>query len=142
MAQKTANYQLNQWEPEDDFLRTDFNEDNAKIEAALNLKCAVIVGSYTGNNAAERTISLGATPKAVFVCSRSGIAGESGLIYGGLAVTGSGVNSMNSGTVYSPAAVEITEGGFIVRYSGDEYVGAVRLFANFNIVQYNYIAVF
>ena len=31
----TTNYNLCQWEPEDPVLRTDFNEDNAKLEAAL-----------------------------------------------------------------------------------------------------------
>ena len=142
MPNQTTNYKLNQWEPEDDFLRTDFNEDNAKIEEALNLKCEVIVGSYTGNNATERTISLGATPKAVFVCGRSGLLYDSSYIYGGLAVTGSGVNSMNGGTVYSPAAVEITNGGFIVRYSGDTRYGGTRLHTNSTLLQYNYIAVF
>ena len=33
--QKTTNYQLCQWDGEDRILRTDFNEDNAKIDAAL-----------------------------------------------------------------------------------------------------------
>ena len=32
---QTTNYQLNQWEPTDQVLRTDFNADNAKIDAAL-----------------------------------------------------------------------------------------------------------
>ncbi len=32
----TTNYQLNQWEATDQVLRTEFNEDNAKIDAALN----------------------------------------------------------------------------------------------------------
>ena len=31
----TTNYQLNQWEPTDQVLRTDFNADNAKVDAAL-----------------------------------------------------------------------------------------------------------
>lgn len=31
----TANYGLCQWEPEDNFLREEFNQDNAKIDAAL-----------------------------------------------------------------------------------------------------------
>jgi len=31
----TPNYNLNQWEPDDRVLRTDFNADNAKIDAAL-----------------------------------------------------------------------------------------------------------
>ena len=32
----TTNYQLNQWEPNDQVLRTDFNADNAKLDAALH----------------------------------------------------------------------------------------------------------
>ena len=32
---QTTNYQLNQWEPTDQVLRTDFNADNAKTDAAL-----------------------------------------------------------------------------------------------------------
>ena len=32
---QTTNYQLNQWEPTDQVLRTDFNADNAKIDAVL-----------------------------------------------------------------------------------------------------------
>ena len=32
---KTTNYQLNQWEPTDQVLRTDFNADNAKLDTAL-----------------------------------------------------------------------------------------------------------
>ena len=35
MGTKTQNYQLNQWEATDNFLRTDFNEDNGKIDSAL-----------------------------------------------------------------------------------------------------------
>lgn len=31
----TEKYQLNQWDADDKVIRTDFNEDNAKIEAAL-----------------------------------------------------------------------------------------------------------
>ena len=31
----TTNYNLNQWEATDKVLRTEFNEDNAKIDAAL-----------------------------------------------------------------------------------------------------------
>ena len=35
---QTTNYQLNQWEPTDQVLRTDFNADNAKVDAALASK--------------------------------------------------------------------------------------------------------
>lgn len=34
-SNQTKNYQLNQWEPEDQVLRTDFNKDNEKIDAAI-----------------------------------------------------------------------------------------------------------
>ena len=34
-SNQTTNYGLNQWEATDQVLRTDFNSDNAKIEAAL-----------------------------------------------------------------------------------------------------------
>ena len=37
----TSNYRLNQWEPGDKVLRTDFNADNAKIDAALAGKAEV-----------------------------------------------------------------------------------------------------
>ena len=35
MAAYTTNYRLHQWEPEDHFLRTDFNEDFAKLDTAI-----------------------------------------------------------------------------------------------------------
>ena len=60
----TTNYQLNQWEATDQVLRTDFNEDNAKIDAALaglavrdmeleaaiaqKGNCQLVYGTYTG----------------------------------------------------------------------------------------------
>ena len=49
MATYTSNYQLHQWVPEDDFLRTDFNTDFQKIDTALaglqdgvELKCRAV----------------------------------------------------------------------------------------------------
>ncbi len=35
MSTKTSNYQLHQWEPNDQFLREDFNTDFAKIDAGI-----------------------------------------------------------------------------------------------------------
>ena len=35
MSKFTPNYQLHQWDPEDNFLRTDFNTDLSKIDTAL-----------------------------------------------------------------------------------------------------------
>ena len=83
MANYTEHYQLHQWEPTDDFLRTDFNTDFAKIDAALGekagveelaevqalagSKCRVVIGSYTGNGDSARVITLGFRPKVVAV---------------------------------------------------------------------------
>ena len=38
---QTTNYHLNQWEPTNQVLRTDFNADNAKLDAALAEKAEV-----------------------------------------------------------------------------------------------------
>ncbi len=35
MSTRTANYQLHQWVPEDQFLREEFNEDHVKIDTAI-----------------------------------------------------------------------------------------------------------
>ena len=95
MATYTSNYQLHQWVPGDNFLRTDFNTDFQKIDAAVKgvetaantalalkadkteltqacgaldeAKCETLTGSYTGNGANTRTIDPGCAPRAVFV---------------------------------------------------------------------------
>ena len=81
MATYTSNYGLHQWAPEDNFLRTDFNEDLKKIDEAikgvetdtdqkLTEKAEVVWGSYTGNNGEKRQISLGCKPKLVLLFCR------------------------------------------------------------------------
>ena len=97
----TTNYELSQWLSTDQVLRTDFNADNAKIDAALadkaeqadldvlsatvaqkanqsalNTVAATITkiafGTYTGDGTSIRTISLGYTPDAILVMSNWG----------------------------------------------------------------------
>ena len=46
---QTANYQLNQWEAEDKVLRTEFNADNAKLDAALAGLAAEVDGAVQAN---------------------------------------------------------------------------------------------
>ena len=48
MATETTNYGLHQWDPEDSFLRTDFNEDFRKIDAAISEKLSAFSGTYVG----------------------------------------------------------------------------------------------
>ena len=104
----TEHFSLNQWQADDQVKRTDFNEDNAKIDAALNdlsgglaaaqaekadqsaldalaaqvakkaataaldalskklasMPC-LVTGTYTGDGAESRLISLGFQPKCL-----------------------------------------------------------------------------
>lgn len=61
MAAYTEHYHLHQWEPEDNFLRTDFNEDSV-CWISTALKPEILSGSYTGDDARSRDISLGVSP--------------------------------------------------------------------------------
>ncbi len=123
---KTQHYQLNQWEAEDKVLRTEFNEDNQKIDQALQKKAdstdleeirsnlvQIAAGAYTGDGAASRLISLPFSPKAVYLCDKRGRTYASGAnltayYYGGLAVTG------NPATAGETALVTLEAGGFRV----------------------------
>ena len=57
----TTNYDLCQWEATDQVQRTDFNQDNAKIEAALNSKLSaieVVAETTITSNAAYFSLDL------------------------------------------------------------------------------------
>ena len=77
MAKYTEHYQLHQWEPEDPFLRTDFNEDLNKVDQALSQlasekygedKKAYVCGSYIGDGGTGmQDIALSFQPTLLFV---------------------------------------------------------------------------
>ena len=81
MATYTENYQLHQWVPEDDFLRTDFNTDFQKIDAAIRAvadtaeqvteKCGLLYGSFQGDGQKTHDIMLGVHPKALIMVNWS-----------------------------------------------------------------------
>lgn len=78
MAEYTSNYQLHQWVPEDDFLRTDFNTDFQKIDealaglqTALDGKCQLKRGNFNGNGGSSRLVITGPTPEAVILSTGS-----------------------------------------------------------------------
>ncbi len=108
MAAYTEHYHLHQWEPEDNFLRTDFNEDFRVLDKALALKPEILSGSYTGDDARSRDISLGVSPRAVFVVRQDGAMQSDMYTYGGLALQGAPV-TMRDGNL-----VEITSSGIRV----------------------------
>lgn len=103
---KTQNYQLHQWLPEDDFLRSEMNENFSKLDTAARM----LVGTYTGDEQAERFISLGFTPRAVLVVNDEGQMGSSASATrckGGLAAPG--MSTLNG-------LISIVDGGFEVRH--------------------------
>ena len=127
---KTEHYDLPQWEPTDRVLREDFNEAMENLETALTSKIGIIFGSYTGNDVNGRTINLGFTPVAVYLCEQGGLAGVipgSTYCYGGLMTTDLPIK------LDDQKAAEIVENGFKV-YS-DVYIRT-----NFRTTVYYYIA--
>ena len=75
---RTSNYNLCQFEENDQVRRTDFNEDNVKLDAALAgvvrrvaelEKDRFYFGSYVGNGASSRTITLPWTPRFMILFS-------------------------------------------------------------------------
>ena len=131
----TPNYSLPQWEMDDRILMEDFNEAMHNIDEALSLKAQVIIGSYEGDGSAERTITLGKTPKAVLVADNRATMGfpltGSITAYGGLAL-------LNAPVTYTGLkALEIVEGGFKVFCAKNSNFIAATNDSNYT---YNYIA--
>ncbi|MEL4860427.1 hypothetical protein AAEU42_04145 [Pseudoflavonifractor phocaeensis] len=64
---QTERFGLHLWEPEDNFLREEFNENFLTLDKVLGAKSEVVFGSYTGTGTVNRVISLGFTPKCVIL---------------------------------------------------------------------------
>ena len=131
---KTTNYQLPQWEETDRIMMDDFNDAMAAIDAAMP---RIMTGTYTGDGAATRTISLGFTPKCVYVCLPQGtISSGSDRFFGGFAVTGS---PAITGYIGDPNPVAVVSGGFQVVYAHPD--NARYVMSNNSGQVYHYIAV-
>ena len=73
----TENYQLPIWAADDAFLRTEFNDANQKIDAALGVlaqstgNCRIVTGSYTGTgeygSAHPNTLTFDGPPLVLMV---------------------------------------------------------------------------
>lgn len=105
---KTANYNLNQWEKSDRVLMEDFNNDNAKIDAALKEAAEAktyVIGKYTGTGVYPREISLGFQPSAVVMSTYAGITNNAGSIFGGVFAPGMPLGN----------SAEVTDNGFLLK---------------------------
>lgn len=104
-------------------------------ETALLSKCEVYIGTYSGNGAEQRTISLGFTPKAVLLMSSDGSAfyrhNYTNYLYGGLATPASPVTCTFDDV--SHTALDIVTGGFrVYRFSHtDGYINTNYSGTNF-----------
>ena len=139
-ANYTANYNLCQWEATDQVQRTDFNADNAKIDAALSALDSAMVkiftGTYVGDGEESRFISVPFPPKAVFLCTQYGRTlretGD-GQVYGGLALAGHPLEHKNS------QGAVISDTGFTVFNYPIDNLASVRL--NEAQTTYHYIVI-
>ena len=132
MGTKTQNYQLNQWAAEDSFLRADFNEDNAKIDAALGTIPKVIAGTYTGEAASlgyggglTKDITLGFRPKALFITTGGSFDGATSIVLFGT------MSAESNGKVLC----KLTDSGFTV---GTAMYGSDLIYPHLNSKNYTY----
>ena len=100
-----------------------------QTDAVVAQKCEILLGTYTGNGAASREISLGITPKAVIVFHNGTRTGDSNFGYGGMAVAAMPAKWGSS------TCVTLTETGFKVYYSDKNDSRS-----NTSGSKYNYIA--
>jgi len=123
MSTKTEHLGLHQWEPEDSFLRSDFNEDFAKIDAGVKAAAELpyAVGTFTAGSGSETvTVELGFTPSAVLVGGTLGVFSNSGssntAVFNsqGFAVRGEPSHYVGYSCEIKSETVTIVEGGFQV----------------------------
>lgn len=151
---KIQNYQLHAWTPEDEFPRTELNANFTKLDTALKAeesarksavntlntalagKAAIVTGTYTGNGAKTRTISLGFQPKAVLVIPVDGRITATYCYYGGLALPGAPAK------VNTYELVAITNTGFQVGHNTVSHTNySEYLTTNQSETVYHYLAV-
>lgn len=143
---KTQNYQLHGWASEDEFPRSELNANFTKLDTALKAeetariaglgrKTEVVVGKYTGNGTASQTISLGFTPKAVFVMYLEGEFNDDYRTYCGMAVTGG--NMVNE---KKTNMLTLVAGGFTAHYNNGTGNGWQSPYLNADGRVYAYVA--
>ncbi len=110
-SHKTENYRLHIWEPEDNFLREEFN---GNFEAIDRHMARMAVGAYVGDGAESQFIELGFTPAAILVMAENGTTRYTNGYWGGLAVMDRPANNGNP-------IVALEADGFRVYYRSATY---------------------
>ena len=125
-TKKTEHYGLHVWEPGDDFLREEFNENFAFLDKMLAEK--FVAGVYIGDGTAVKKVELGFTPAAVLCVPEKSPMVNGSQVNGGLALEGAPVRGRENLPV-----VEIVEGGFCLYY---EYSSSGTMGANSGVQHY------
>ena len=98
----TTNYDLCQWEPTDAVQRVEFNQDNAKVDAALHAlegrNCYVYTTSYTGTGSGGRSFTFPHKPILVIVMGASAcwMCAIQGVPFAYLRYSGSGSSTLET----------------------------------------------
>lgn len=120
----TEHFSLNQWLPDDQVKRTDFNEDNAKIDSALKDLAAAQAekADQTALDALAAEVAKKATTAALEALSKK-LASMPCLVTG--TYTGDGTDSRLISLGFQPKAllVMIEEGYPAIPYTDDYYGG-------------------
>lgn len=137
MGTKTTNYQLDQWTADDSFLRTDFNEDFAKLDAALGGIASrvpkVATGTYVGSGTNNtKSVTLSFRPKVVIAWgNHSDIQKSAFPLYSAMAVDGQNYTR----------ALTITDTGFTATTYYNSSYGQYYPSLNENNMTYLYLAI-
>ena len=144
--QRTQNYNLCQWEAEDRIMRSDFNADNQKIDAALAAGVKIATGSYTGTGeygaSHPNTLTLDFAPKLlVMLYNDTTIIGEPYVLRGGIIMAAVGGWIAPTASKNDPAdfyaVVSQVSGNTVSWYSA---TGADKQ-SNISGVTYHYVAI-
>ena len=113
---------------------TQINNNAAQLAASLEdlgeSKAEVVTGTYDGDGASSRDITLGFQPRAVLLETTAGARGTGSTVYGGIALPGISLRNPLAGV-----ALSIIEDGFQV------YVQENRVFTNNRGNFYVYLAI-
>ena len=127
----TEHFSLNQWQADDQVKRTDFNEDNAKIDAALNDLSGGLAAAQaekadqTALDALAAEVAKKATTAALEALSKK-LASMPCLVTG--TYTGDGTDSRLISLGFQPKALLVMiEEGYSARPYTDDYYGGLAL---------------
>ena len=117
------------------------NSQISTVEAKIP---KIVTGTYTGDGAEAKTISLGFTPKAVFTCTCNGkthLSSSRAIMYGGLAMTGIPAKHKTQASYETPyyTAIEVVSNGFKVYQT--EISDYSYIYCNESGTIYHYIAI-